>query len=180
MTRRGTPGRESAAARSTERRIWYGYGQLTSAEKSRFGVFLHDTTRLFSEISILSLPVLLLVMEYPATGWFDAKATGLVAWLTAVVVGTLVRGGFVHPIATPTPGWVTLSPSLLLARVPYFNSGLALAIFGGLRVEQTIATVAPASGGLGVAAGLAWAAGVATLLSLCFPWFAERWLSVVG
>jgi len=153
---------------------------LTSAEKSRFGVFLHDTTRLFSEISILSLPVLLLVMEYPATGWFDAKATGLVAWLTAVVVGTLVRGGFVHPIATPTPGWVTLSPSLLLARVPYFNSGLALAIFGGLRVEQTIATVAPASGGLGVAAGLAWAAGVATLLSLCFPWFAERWLSVVG
>lgn len=82
MTRRGTPGRESAAARSTERQIWYGYGQLTRAEKSRFGVFLHDTTRLFAEVSVFSLPVLLFVMEYPATGWFDAKATGIVAWLT--------------------------------------------------------------------------------------------------
>jgi hypothetical protein len=95
VTRRGTPGRESAAARSTERQIWYGYGQLTRAEKSRFGVFLHDTTRLFAEVSVFSLPVLLFVMEYPATGWFDAKATGIVAWLTAVIVGTLVRGGFV-------------------------------------------------------------------------------------
>jgi len=179
MTRRGTPGRESAAARSTERQIWYGYGQLTRTEKSRFGVFLHDTTRLFSEISVFSLPVLLFVMEYPATGWFDAKATGIVAWLTAVVVGTLVRGGFVRPLGTSTPGWVTLSPSLLLARVPYFNVGLALAIFGGLRVEQTIPGLAPMSGAVGVVAGLAWAAGVATLLSLCFPRFAERWLSVV-
>ncbi|MFW6317046.1 MAG: hypothetical protein ACOC06_01075 [Halorubrum sp.] len=180
MTRRGTPGRESAAARSTERRIWYGYGQLTRTEKSRFGVFLHDTTRLFAEISVFSLPVLLSVMEYPASGWFDAKATGLVAWLTAVVVATLVRGGFVRPLATPTPGWVTLSPSLLVARVPYFNGGLALAIYGGLRVEKAVAAVAPASDGLGVVAGLAWAAGVAALLSLCFPRFAERWLSVVG
>jgi len=179
MTRRRTHGRESAAARSRERRVWYGYGQLARAEKSRFGVFLHDTTRLFAEISILSLPVLLFVMEYPAAGRFDAKATGLVAWIAAVVAGTLVRGGFVQPLATRTPGWVTLSPSLLLARIPYFNGGLALAIFGGLRVEQTLARVAPTSSGFGVAAGLAWAAGVATLLSLCFPRFAERWLSVV-
>jgi len=97
-----------------------------------------------------------------------------------VVVGTLVRGGFVRPLWTSTPGWVMLSPSLLLARVPYFNAGLALAIFGGLRAEQTVTGLAPASGSLGVAAGLAWAAGVAALLSLCFPRFAERWLSVVG
>ncbi|WP_123624614.1 hypothetical protein [Halorubrum sp. CSM-61] len=180
MTRRGTPGRESAAARSRERRIWYGYGQLTRAEKSRFGVFLHDTTRLFAEISVFSLPVLLLVIEHPATGRFDAKATGLVAWIAAVVAATLVRGGFVRPLATPTPGWVTLSPSLLLLRIPYFNGGLALAIFGGLWVERSIAVLAPASGGIGVAAGLAWAAGVATLASLSFPGIADRWLSTVG
>jgi hypothetical protein len=97
-----------------------------------------------------------------------------------VIVGTLVRGGFVRPLATPTPGWVTLSPSLLLARIPYFNGGLALAIFGGLRVEQAMTGLAAVSGSVGVVAGLAWAAGVATLLSLCFPRFAERWLSVVG
>lgn len=180
MTRRGTPGRESAAARSTERRIWYGYGQLARAEKSRFGVFLHDATRLFAEISIVSLPVLLVVMETPAVGWFDAKATGLVAWIAAVLAATLVRGGFVRPLATPTLGWVTLSPPLLLARVPYFNAGLAVAIFGGLRAERSLVGVDPASGGIGVAVGLAWAAGVATLLSLCFPRFAERWLSIVG
>ncbi|WP_193309186.1 hypothetical protein [Halorubrum halophilum] len=180
MTRRGTPGRENAAARSTERQIWYGYGQLTRVEKSRFGVFLHDTTRLFAEVSVFSLPVLFSVMEYPATGWFDAKATGIVAWLTAVLVGTLVRGGFIRPLATTTPGWVTLSPSLLLARVPYFNAGLALAIFGGLHVGQSVTGLTLANGAAGAVTGLAWAAGVATLLSLCFPWFAERWLSVIG
>lgn len=180
MSRRGAPGRESEAAQSTERRIWYGYGQLGRAEKTRFGVFLHDITRVFSEISILSLPVLLAVMEHPPTGWFDAKATGLIAWLTAVLVGTLVRGGFVRPLLTPALGWVTLSPSLLLARVPYFNGGLALAIFGGLWVKQSASGAATLSGGAGIAAGIAWTVGIAALLSLLFPWFAERWLSAIG
>ncbi|MDZ5809910.1 hypothetical protein U4E84_00895 [Halorubrum sp. AD140] len=179
MSRRRTPGREGAAARSGERRTWYGYGELTRVEKSRLGVFLHDTTRLFAEISVVSLPVLLLAMEHPPSGWFDAKATGLVAWIAAVVTATLVRGGFVRPLATATPGWVTLSPSLLLARIPYFNGGLALAIFGGLGVERSVATVVP-DGALGIVLGLTWAAGVAVLLSLSFPRVAERWLSVVG
>jgi hypothetical protein len=92
MSRReGPPGRETAAARSNVRRVWYGYGQLGRAEKSGFGLFLHDTVRIYAEVSVLSLPVLLAIMAAPAPGALDAEATGLVAWLTMTVAGTLGR-----------------------------------------------------------------------------------------
>lgn len=179
MSRRRVPGRETDAAESNTRRTWYGYGQLAQAEKRGVGLFLHDTPRVFAEISVVSLPVLLFVMEYPADGWFDAKATALVAWTTAVVVGTLVRIGAVHPIATPTPGWVTLSPRLVALRVPYFNAALALAIFGGLAMEGAITGVG-AGGTVGVGAGIGWAATVSAGAVLAFPRVADEWVSVVG
>lgn len=169
--RRGPPGRETAAATSAERRIWYGYGTLSRAEKSGVGVFLHDTTRVFAEVSVFSLPVLLAIMEYPATGWYDAKATGLVAWLAMTLAGTLVRGGWVAPLATTTPGWVTLAPWLLALRVVLFNAAMAVAAFGGLAVGETLGWP-PAS--------VVWAAAVAALAALSFPRLAEEWLALVG
>ncbi|WP_418286568.1 hypothetical protein [Halorubrum sp. DTA46] len=177
MSRRGPPGRETAAAESGDRRTWYGWGQLTRVEKRGVGLFLHDVTRVFSELSIVSLPVLLAVMEYPTTGWFDAKATALVAWTTAVVVATLIRIGAVHPVGTATPGWVTLSPWLVALRVPYFNASLALAIFGGLAVHE--ATTALGGEFAGLVVGLGWAGTVAAGSVLAFPRVAEEWLSVV-
>lgn len=179
MSRRRVPGRETDAAESNTRRTWYGYGQLTRTEKRRFGLFLHDVTRVFAEISVVSLPVLLFVMGYPADGWFDAKATALVAWTAAVVVGTLIRIGAVHPVATPTPGWVTLSPRLVALRVPYFNAALALAIFGGLAAEGAVTGVG-ADGTAGVAAGIGWTAATSAGAVLAFPRAADEWVAVGG
>lgn len=46
-------------------------------------------------------------------------------------MGALIRGGWIHPLATPSPGWVTLAPSLLVLRLGYFNLTLVAAAFGG-------------------------------------------------
>jgi hypothetical protein len=117
---------------------------------------------------VLSLPALFAIMAYPASGWYDAKATGLVAWLTMTFVGTLVRGGWVAPLATSTRGWVTLAPWLLVLRVGFFNLVVALAAFGGLAVGVAVGWP-PASVG--------WAFGVAVLSMLAFPRMAEEWLA---
>ncbi|RAW45493.1 hypothetical protein DQW50_09135 [Halorubrum sp. 48-1-W] len=177
MSRHGPPGRETAAARSGERATWYGYGRRARVEKSGFGLFLHDVPRLFTEVSVLSLPVLFVVMGYPSSGWFDSKATALVAWTVAVVVSTLLRTGHVRPLATPTRGWVSLSPWLLALRVPYFNGTFWLAIFGGLAVHAGVGGVV--GPGPAIGAGLGWAAVVAGAGVLAFPRAAETWLSVV-
>jgi hypothetical protein len=163
--REGPPGRETAAARSGERRIWYGYGSLTRTEKNGLGLFLHDTTRVFAEVSVLSLPCLVLIMATPPSGLFDAKATGLLAWLTMTLSGTFVRGGWVRPLASTTPGWVRLAPPLLVLRLGYFNAVMLLAAFGGLAVGG------PPGGPL---LGLAWAGSVAVLGTLLFPRVAEK------
>lgn len=169
MSRRvGPRGRETAAAESRTRRIWYGWGQLGRAEKSGFGVFLNDIVRIYAEVSVVSLPALLLIMASPTTGWPDAKATGLLAWMTAVVVGTLIRGGWVTPLWTSSLGWVTLAPSLLLLRVPYFNLALAAAAYGG------VAVAAVAGQPL---VGLGWAFATGVLSMLAFPAVAQRWVA---
>ncbi len=176
MSRREGPrGRETAAARSNVRRVWYGYGQLGRAEKSGFGMFLHDTVRIYAEVSILSLPVLFAIMAAPAPGLLDAKATGLVAWLTMTLVGTLVRGGWVRPLATPALGWVRVSPSLLLLRLWYFNLALAVASFGGLALAGAVAPVLS-----GPLVALPWAACVAAVSMLAFPRVAGEWLTIRG
>lgn len=168
MSRReGPPGRETAAARSRERLVWYGYGSLRRATKDGPGLFLHDTLRVFAEVSVLSLPCLLLIEATPPPGPFDAKATGLLAWLTMTFVGTLVRGGWIRPIVTTAPGWVRLSPPLLLLRIGYFNAVMLLAAFGGLAAGTSV--VGTPLIGL-TAAGL-----VAVLGTLAFPRVAEEY-----
>jgi hypothetical protein len=165
---RGPPGRETAAARSSERWIWYGYGTLTRNRKDGIGTFLHDTVRLYAEVSVLALPALFYVWLYPRTVFFDVTAMAMVAWMTMTVTGTLVRGGWVHPPATATPGWVTLAPSLLALRVPYFNLALLVASFGGLAVSGLVGR--PLAGGL-------WAGGVAALSMLAFPRVVDEWMA---
>ena len=174
--RRGPPGRETAAAESNERRSWYGYGHLTRTEKNGVGLFLHDATRIFGEVTVLSLPVLLFVMDYPATGWFDAKATGLVAWAVALLVGTLVRGGWIRPLASETRGWVSLYPTLLALRVPYFNAVMALAIFGGLWIGGFLVGVGSGTT-LVVVTGIGWAALASLVGFLAFPRVAEEFMA---
>ena len=163
----GHPGRETAAAVSRKRRTWYGYGRIAQVEKSWFGVFLHDVARIYAEITVLSLPALFIIARYPVTAFVDVTAMGLLAWMTMVLLGTLIRVGLITPVATTSPGWVTLAPTLILLRVGYFNLTLLVASFGGLG----LATVA------GAAAGLLWAGGISAVLMLFFPRTAELWLA---
>ncbi len=128
---RGNPVRQTEPAYSATRRTWYGYGTLARSEKSRFGQFLHDCSHIFGDVSVLSLPVLFAIMAAPGTGVYDATAAGLLAWMTMVAVGTAIRGGWIKPIATDTLGWVSLTPSLIVLRILYYNIVLAAAAFGG-------------------------------------------------
>jgi hypothetical protein len=168
MSRRiGPEGRETAAARSRELRIWYGYGQLGRAKKNGLGLFLHDTVRIYAEVSVLALPALLLITAYPTAAWWNAKGTGLLAWMTMTFVGTLVRGGWIRPLRSRSLGWVTLAPTLLALRLLYFNLAMVTAAYGGLAVA-TVVGWEPASA--------LWAVGISTLAMLAFPATTHRWL----
>ncbi|GAB7090687.1 hypothetical protein JCM18237_09580 [Halorubrum luteum] len=168
--RKGPPGRETAAATSRTRRTWYGYGSLARSEKSGFGVFLHDTTRIFAEVSVFSLPTLVYIMTVPPAGPLDAEATGLLAWLTMTLVGTLIRGGWITPLLSATPGWVSLSPVLLLLRLGYFNVTMATAAFGGLTLGNAVWPVVDV---VWPVVGVGWAIGSAALAILLFPRVAQ-------
>ena len=159
------PRREPEAADSTERRIWYGYGTLGRAEKDPLGMLLQDVIRIYGEVTVLSLPILLLVHILPPGVWYDATGTALVAWILMTLVGTLIRGGWVQPLATDTPGWVTLSPWLLVLRVLYFNGTFVVAAFGGVYLGAALGW-APV--------GLLWSGAVAILSTLLFPRIGEE------
>lgn len=169
--RDGPPGRETQAADSTERRIWYGHGTLGRVEKDPLGMFLQDVIRIYAEISVLSLPVLVLVMLLPPGVWYDATATALVAWMLMTAVGTLIRGGWIQPLATETAGWVTLSPWLLALRVVYFNLAFVVSAFGGVVVAAALGWPP---------AGVLWAGPVAIVLILLFPRVAQETAARVG
>ncbi|QSG04147.1 hypothetical protein [Natranaeroarchaeum sulfidigenes] len=168
---RGPPGRETTAAESTERRIWYGYGTLGRAEKDPLGMFLQDVIRIYGEVTVISLPILLLVHILPAGVWYDATGAALVAWILMTLVGTLIRGGWVQPLATDTPGWVTLSPWLLVLRVLYFNVTFVVAAFGGVFLGAALGWT-PVS--------VLWAGAVAILSMLFFPRTGEETASRFG
>ncbi len=165
--RRSVPGRETAVAESSERRGWHGYGTLSRVEKSGFGCLFHDTSRVFGEVAVLGLPALVCVWISPQETFVGATAMALLAWLVMTLVGTLVRGGWIHPPATPTPGWVTLSPWLLILRVFYFNPVLLVASFGGSWVTGLLESSV---------LGLAFAGGVAALSMLAFPRVVDWWM----
>jgi len=170
MSRERTPGRETGVAESSRRRVFYGYGSSTTVEKTGFGRFLDDVVRIYAEVSVFALPVLLYIMDYPAGGWFDAKATGLVAWSVMTLVGALIRGGWLQPPLTENSGWVRLTPWLIALRVGYMPAIFATSTFGGLWIASQTGMVA---------AGLGWAAAVAVAGMVLFPRCAELVVSSI-
>ena len=167
---RRKPSRQTEPAHSATRRTWYGYGSLARTEKSGFGRFLHDCSHIFGDVSIPSLPVLFAIMAAPGTGFYDATAAGFLAWMAMVLVGTVIRGGWIRPVATDTLGWVSLKPSLILLRVVYYNVVLAIAAFGG----PTVAT-ATGTGPLSLVFSLV----VAIVSMLAFPRLADSFYALV-
>ncbi|WP_293031829.1 hypothetical protein [Natronococcus sp.] len=148
-----TPGRRTRPAYTRKRQSWYGYGTIASLEKSRFGCFLHDLTSIFGEVSIIGLPVLLLVGMTDSTASYGVTAAAIVAWLTMVLVGTLVRGGWVRPLGTETLGWLTFSPALIALRFVHYNTALAVASYGGVAVAVAVG-VPPLSVAVAVIVGV--------------------------
>jgi hypothetical protein len=161
---RDHPARETRPARTRLRRSWAGHGSLITVEKDPLARYLHDVTRVFADVSIPALPALLLVLMSPDLRPFGVKGGALFVWASLTLTATLVRGGWVDPPFTEVPGWVAVTPRLVLLRVVAFNGVFLLAAYGGDVVASTVGVplVAPL---------LATAVGV--VAALAFPRLAE-------
>lgn len=121
-------------------------------------MFLDDVVYVFADISLGSLPVLFLVMVGESPGRYGAEAGVLVVWAVTVLVAALIRGGWITPLGTDVPGWVSLTPVLVAARVPYYNAMFAgSAYLTGVVLEltghQVLSVLCPAvAGGVAIAA----------------------------
>ncbi|MFC4987132.1 MULTISPECIES: hypothetical protein [Saliphagus] len=158
------PGREAEAARSPERRTWYGYGRLARVEKRGTSRYLHDLTYAFADVSVFSLPGVLLVFLAAGTAAFGVRTATLVAWLSMTATVAAIRGGWVTPLATTVPGWVSITPALVALRIAYYNAALAVTVAGSLALAGAVGSPP---------AAIAFAAVLAALATLAFPALAE-------
>lgn len=167
----GAPGRQTGPATTATRRSWYGHGTLTRVEKPPFNRYLHDVTYTFADVSIPSLPVLFVVMLSSMEPGFGPVPATMVGWATLVVVAAAIRGGWIQPLATDAPGWIAVTPSLVVLRLVYYNLLLFAAAYGSVALANAVGTPA---------ASLGFAFAIALLATLLFPRVAEsvyRWLS---
>jgi hypothetical protein len=146
------PGRDTRPANSTSRSDWYGHGTAVTVEKSAFGRFIDDVVFVFADISFTSLPFFLYLLSSPNAVASGSKPATLVVWLSMVLVGAAVRGGWITPPGTSVKGWISLSPWLLLLRLLYYNSVLVVAFFGS-RVLSTSLDSQLATVGFGLVLG---------------------------
>ncbi|RBI64007.1 hypothetical protein DMJ13_05755 [halophilic archaeon] len=127
----GPPGRDPRSARSNERQSFAGHGTRTTVEKDGIGLFIDDTVYAFADVSVPSLPVLWTVMVTSPVEYGGVNGAAFVGWMTMVLGAALIRGGWIGPLFTEIPGWVSLTPTLVALRVLYFNLALAVAAYGG-------------------------------------------------
>ncbi|MFC6940475.1 hypothetical protein ACFQE8_10965 [Salinirubellus sp. GCM10025818] len=154
----GPPTRQTRAATERRRSSWHGLGVTDRPEKDGIGVFLDDVVYAFADISVVSLPVLYLVMAGDRPGFYGVKTSILVVWMATVLVAALIRGGWITPLGSGVPGWVSLTPVLVAARLPYYNATFAgCAYLTGFVLELTryhvLSILLPAAvGGVAIAA----------------------------
>jgi len=149
-------------------------------EKDGVGVFLDDVAYVFADVSVLGLPTLSLVLLAGANRWAGLKTAALVAWLTMVAVGALIRGGWVTPPATDAPGWVAMTPWLVALRVGYYNAALALAAYGGRALGVAFSESPSVGPPWSVAATAGFAFAVGALAAALFPRIADSFYAVVA
>ena len=177
MSDRGA--RQTRPATSRRRQSWSGWGEGSVAEKDGVGVFLDDVTYVFADVSVFGLPLLAVVLVSGGNEWVGLKTAALVAWLTMVAVGTLIRGGWVTPLATDAPGWVAVTPWLVVLRVGYYNAALALAAYGGRALGVSVASSVAGSLWPSLATvGVALLVGA--LATALFPRIAESFYAAVA
>ncbi|QGN07618.1 hypothetical protein Hrd1104_10115 [Halorhabdus sp. CBA1104] len=168
--RHGPPGRETSAATSNYRREFLAIGNRTGSEKGHLGVVLADIGRIAGEVGSLTLPVMLYLPVAPVREPVALFEAWIVALLTMIVVGTLLRGGWISPPLTDAPGWARLLPTLIWLRLLYFNGILLVAIHGGSIV----------AGQTGVAAGVLWSLVVSATATGLFPRVVDAWMADTG
>ncbi|UPW00381.1 hypothetical protein M0R88_17980 [Halorussus gelatinilyticus] len=171
------PARQIRAATSRRRQSWSGWAEGSVDEKDGVGVFLDDVTYVFADVSVFGLPVLWLVLVTGTNEWAGLKTGALVAWLTTVAAGALIRGGWVTPLATDAPGWVAVTPWLVALRVAYYNAALALAAYGGRALGEASSVVGPQWPSLATV-GAAFVVGA--LAAALFPRVAESFYGIVA
>lgn len=133
------PGRNTKPAQSRKRRSWAaGDGSITTVEKDGFGVWIDDIVYAFADISVPSIPILYIVLTTAGIEFFGVKNAAMIVWMTMVVGAGTIRGGWVTPLATDVRGWVSITPSLILLRLLYYNIVIALATYGGGTVGTTL------------------------------------------
>lgn len=125
------PGRETDVAETGRRWSWSGHGEGGVAEKSGFGLFIDDLVFVFAELSVLSLPALYHVLTTTGVSYGGIKGSTMVAWMTMVLGGALLRGGWIKPVGSDVRGWVSLTPELVALRIGYYNFALLVAGYGG-------------------------------------------------
>ncbi|WP_276301507.1 hypothetical protein [Halorussus lipolyticus] len=140
MSERGA--RQTKPATSRRRQSWSGWGEARVDEKDRIGVFLDDVTYAFADVSVLSIPILFHLLTVATNSWFGLKFGALVAWLTMVLGAAVFRGGWITPLATDEPGWVAMTPWLVVLRLGYYNGALALAAYGGRALSEAVSPAA--------------------------------------
>ena len=160
--RAGPPGRETTAAETNVRRGWGSRIRV-----NRFGMFTNDLVRVFAEVGVFTLPVLVALPLVAVEGPLSVFQAWLAATALLVFLGTLVRCGWVPPLLTDAPGWVRLKPTLLVLRALYFNLVLLVGVGGALAV----AAVTGVAG-----AGLGWAVVAGSLGALLFPRVTDEWM----
>lgn len=163
------PSRQTQAAQSRRRQAWQGMGEGRVSEKDKVGVLLDDIAYVFADISVLALPTLWWLLTNAEVDWFGVKATAFVAWMAMILVGALIRGGWVAPLWTDVHGWVSMTPWLVLFRLGYYNGALALAAFGG----ASLTDLSPL-----LAVGFAFVVGVVS--AWAFPRLADAFYGLIA
>ena len=164
------PGRQTKIARDRRRRSWDGNSFGAMTEKDTVGLLLDDIAYVFADVSVFAIPVLYWVLVGTGIEWYGAKSSAMVAWLTMVVGGALIRGGWVTPLVTDVPGWVSLTLRLVLFRLVYFNAALGTAVYGGMVIVSAGPPIA----------SVPFAFAVGALAVGLFPRTAEAYCRVVS
>lgn len=127
------PGRNTKPARSRKRRVWGAGtgGRITTVEKDGYGVFLHDVSYAFADISVPSLPMLYVTLVTADMSYFGQKSAALILWIAMVLTVATIRGGWVTPLLTDIPGWASITVPLVGLRLLYYNLVFIIATYGG-------------------------------------------------
>ena len=114
----------------SDRRWTWGLNGPQMTEKNVYGRFLDDVVTAFAAVSIPGLPGLwFLLYQNQPFGITDLKLAALTTWVVMVLGVAALRGGLLPTPGVGYDGWVDVTPSLLLFRIPYYSATIVVGGF---------------------------------------------------